>query len=248
MKAAAAVLSLGLVVLAQSAGRLTFEVASVRPGAGLALNPRRSGETVAWRGATMGFLVQYAYDVAYYQIAGALPPQPGQTYEIMAKVPAMATEAEVKLMFQSLLEDRFALKVRRETREMAVLELVTDPKGHKLKATHPDTNVAVGGRPLPEGMAAVLLERDGRHLAGKGATMTQLVNSLSGAVQQPVIDRTGLAGLFDFDVVHSPEDAPFDTAPPIRSALQDTLGLRLRNAKASVPVIVIESIGPLTEN
>ncbi len=240
MKAAIAFVALAVVASAQAGERLTFEVASIRPSSGLSLSPRRTGDRITWSGVPLGMLIQYAYGVAHYQILGALPPQPGQPYDIQASAAAGATDEQVKRMFQSLLVDRFALKLRRETKEMSVLELEPDPKGHRLKPASEDTKIAVDGKPLREGMSGVIMGRNGRHVAGKAATITQLAKALSTAAEQPVIDRTGLTGLFDFDVVYFQED--------IRSALQDTLKLRLRGAKAAIPVLVIESIGTPSEN
>jgi uncharacterized protein (TIGR03435 family) len=247
MKAAAALVSLGLIAVAQDSVRPAFEVASVRPGTSLSLSPRRSGERVTWGGAPLGSLIQYAYSVGYYQISGAVPPA-GQTYDIQATIPPGATEEQVKQMFQSLLENRFAMKVHRETKELSVLELIPDPKGHRMKPTQEDTQIAVDGKPLRDGLSALLAGREGRHVAGKAATMEQLVNVLTDATGQPVVDHTGLTGLFDFDVLHAPEDAPFGSALPIRPALQETLGLRLRGTRAPVLMLVIESIGQPGEN
>jgi len=100
---------------------------------------------------------------------------------------------------------------------------------------------------------------DGPHLMGKGATMTQLVNALGGALAGPVTDDTGLQGTYDFDVLFARDDLhatspdkprpPDDSsAPLLPAALQSELGLKLERSKGPVEVLAIDHLEKPSEN
>jgi uncharacterized protein (TIGR03435 family) len=83
-----------------------------------------------------------------------------------------------------------------------------------------------------------------------GQEMRSLVSRISSELSAPVIDRTGLDGLFDITLEYTParqstgldpnsSDAP---PPPIANALQQQLGLKLEKQTASLPIVVIDSV------
>src|SRR5206468_7953398 len=149
------VLWLATIAYSQNPTRPEFEVASirvsdpqnlqvsymptldVRPGGTLRISNRRLDE-----------IIMLAYGVGGKQLAGPrwlteLTTDPTQVtrFEIVAKVPEDATKDQVPLMLQKLLEDRFKLKVHRESRPTEVYSLEVSRTGHKLNAT-----VGGGGR------------------------------------------------------------------------------------------------------
>jgi uncharacterized protein (TIGR03435 family) len=96
-----------------------------------------------------------------------------------------------------------------------------------------------------------------------GTPIAQLVTTLSQQVGRTVVDRTGLTGAFDIDLRWTPTPGqlppgppppgastpPFDAdGPPLVTALQEQLGLRLEAQRGSVSVLVIESIERPTED
>jgi len=111
--------------------------------------------------------------------------------------------------------------------------------------------VVVDGRTLAPGHASVIavtaLEH---HLAGSHATMEQVAEALSVALRQPVVDQTGLTGAYDFDMKFPREQDAENTAgnPLIRTALQQTLGLRVEAGRVPLQVLVIDRLGKLSEN
>lgn len=132
---------------AQTAPKLAFEVASVKPAAPLdmqklAASMRGGGQMPV--GAHLGAsraeftymalreLIVMAYKVKPYQISG---PDwlANQRFDIVAKYPDGATKKDVPQMLQALLEDRFKLTLHRETKEHPVLALVMGKGGSKLK-------------------------------------------------------------------------------------------------------------------
>jgi uncharacterized protein (TIGR03435 family) len=197
----------------------------------------------------LGNIVFYAYGIRrLYEMAGNPDlPEGWNWFDIEAKVEGTPTDSELRLMFQSLLEDRFKLKVHRETREMTVYDLVLAKGGPKLTAADENSELTIDRIPIGKGVSGVMLGMDGAHLMGKGATVTQLVDSLRSAMRGPVEDRTGIQGIFDYDVVFARENKPQDTGPSLPSAIQQ-LGLKLEKGKGPVEVLVIDHVEKPSEN
>jgi uncharacterized protein (TIGR03435 family) len=124
-----------------------------------------------------------------------------------------------------------------------------------------------GGPPVPpppgERMPCGIRLTPG-NLAGGGSSMAQFAFTISRFVNRPVLDKTGLAGNFDFDLQWTPEQMP-PTAPPgppgapqlppidpngpsIFTAVQEQLGLKLESTKGPVDVVVIDSVEQPTED
>ena len=175
-------------------------------------------------------------------------------------------------MVQSLLEDRFHLKVHREMRDLPVYNLVIAKGGLKMKPsadqTAPDprqrfidfTSPAAEVAPLPRGAMRVAKGPGISVLTAKSIATSALVNNLlQGQSDRIVFDKTGLKELFDIDLRFSNEGDPplspgTDAPPPsdpsgpsLFTAIQE-LGLKLEPDKAPLEVIVIDSVSKPTEN
>lgn len=172
---------------------------------------------------------------------------------------------EMLLMLRSLLEERFKLATHREVREMPIFELVVARKdgrlGPGLHKTSIDCDALfAGGR--PGGAAAPrqpgepppcrLIGGPARTIAA-GVTMQQLAANLSNHLGRFVVDRTGLTERFDFNLAWTPEQLPTvapppgvppvdPNGPPLVTALQEQLGLKVEAAKGPVDVLVIDSV------
>jgi uncharacterized protein (TIGR03435 family) len=241
-----------------AAARPQFEVASVKPDTVAGppgFLPIRSGDLVLMHNNQLQGIVMYAYHVAFYQLVGFREiPDAWKWYDIDARVAGTPSDDELRLMFQSLLEDRFKLKVHRETREMDVYKLVVAKNGPKLRPTSPDDyKTAIDDRPLvmKPGRIVIIRGDTGSHLIGKGVTIVQVASQLSGVLRGPVVDATGLAGTFDFDVVFAPEDAPPSaefSAPTLSAALKTDLGLNIEKSKGPVEVLVLDRLEKLSPN
>ena len=151
-----AILSAGLLlatgaVPARSASK-SFEVASVKPAAPLdmqkmaqqmmaggempKIGPHVDGAQAEYTFMALRDLIVMAYKVKPYQVTG--PDWINTTrFDIKAKMPAGSTKEDAPIMLQSLLEDRFKLSVRKETKEHPVLALVVGKGGPKLKESEP---------------------------------------------------------------------------------------------------------------
>jgi uncharacterized protein (TIGR03435 family) len=167
---------------------------------------------------------------------------------------------------RTLLTDRFKLTVHRETREMDIYALViarADGRpGPAMKPSTQDCEAMMdaarrGKLPLPPGpndpVRCGTRGTTGRMQVG-GMPLLSFANMLSGRVQRTVVDRTGLAGAWDFEINFAPESAPIPappgvelppgdpTAPSLFTAIQEQLGLRLQSTKGPVEVLVVDRI------
>jgi uncharacterized protein (TIGR03435 family) len=156
----------------------------------------------------------------------------------LAKLKTMTgndTRNEWNQMMQSLLADRFGLKVRRDQRTIPVYALVVAKSGQKLAlATAKETNHSLSGH--------------NSHLTATAISMASLANYLTHmneAEDRVVVDRAGLTGDFNFKLDWTrdrgngiPPDAQY---PGLFTALREQLGLELKPDKAPVDVVVVES-------
>jgi uncharacterized protein (TIGR03435 family) len=147
-------------------------------------------------------------------------------------------------MFQTLLEDRFQLKVHREKRELAAYDLVVAKGGPKLVAA--PSRSAKPGIGFGSNSSWAEFRRDGKHLVGKSASVEEMVVVLTAQMRAPVRDRTGIAGTYDFDLAFSTGVDGSDK-PVLATAIHD-LGLNLVKSKGMFEVLVIDQLQKPTSN
>jgi uncharacterized protein (TIGR03435 family) len=165
-------------------------------------------------------------------------------FDIAAKAPQETSPANVKLMLQSVLADRFQLKLHKDTLPMAGHVLTLGKDKHKLReASGPGSGCR--GTPPPQPPPPVPVNRG----ACRGVTMEEfaalLRNLGNGYITGPVQDQTGLKGYWDFDVAFTPFGAlarAGSDAITIPAFIEKDLGLKLETGKAPAPVIVVDSV------
>jgi uncharacterized protein (TIGR03435 family) len=171
-------------------------------------------------------------------------------------------------MMQAVLEDRFKLKIHRETRQGPVYELALGKGSPKLKPLQDGScTPAVVGHPLPplpSGQHRCRNMVDPRgSVSFEGGTLSMFAGLLGLVLDRPVIDKTGITDQFEIHLVFSPDGSassrPSTTdpgapaigapdAPGIFQAIQEQLGLRLVPAKGPVDVLVIDHVERPSEN
>ena len=172
-------------------------------------------------------------------------------------------------MMRAVLEDRFQLKIHRETRQGPVYELALGKGSPKLKPLQEGSCTPVAlGRPLPELTADQRRCRNMVNPRGsvefEGGTLSMFVGLLDMVLDRPVIDKTGITGQFAIHLVFSPDDSAMprqatdDTgapaavrtpdAPGIFQAIQEQLGLKLVPARGPLDVLVIDHIERPSQN
>jgi uncharacterized protein (TIGR03435 family) len=257
-----AVIVLGAVLEAQqperSASKATFEVASVRPnisgdgGGGINLQP---GGRFSALNIPLVWLIESAYGLGHYQLDGGPSWIHTERFDVIAKaeteIPkplADALPGPFHFMLRALLAERFKLVVHHEKRQRPVYELHLSRSngslGRGLRKSGFDCATAertVGGRlrPQNDGRPTCGMSMRGPNIAAHAITMSQLVTVIEAQVHRPVVDRTGLSGLFDVDFQWAVNGA--DTSKPsIFTALQEQLGLKLVSADGDVDVLIVD--------
>jgi uncharacterized protein (TIGR03435 family) len=153
-------------------------------------------------------------------------------------------------MLQTLLEDRFKLKVHRETREMPVFYLTAARGGIKLNPStteciQPNLNEPARQRKPEEKLPFCnnLVSRSGQNMRWRAQNIdiAGMIMALSSSMGRQVIDKTGFTGRFDLDLEFSNDPTATDvaTAPSIVTVLQQELGLRLDSGKGPVSMPII---------
>jgi uncharacterized protein (TIGR03435 family) len=163
-----------------------------------------------------------------YALTG--PPWIGtERYDIVAKVPPETPRPQVLRMLGALLAERFQLRLHRENKNLRVYLLTVARNGAKLKAVPgPEDSFTFGPG----------------HISVKAESMDELANKLSRPIfglGTPVMNSTGLAGLFDFTLDWASDNVSSD-GPSIFSALQEQLGLKLVASRSTVEVLVIDRV------
>jgi uncharacterized protein (TIGR03435 family) len=222
----------------------------------MVMKPVKPGEFSGMEvtGVSLHWLIQTAYRIQETQLTGEPEWAKTARYDINATVdPAVAQQMQnlnekqrelvTQEMMQQLLADYFKVTVHQESVELPIYELVVGDGGAKLQATG---NTAMTRMSLGE-------------IDTKGAPMTILTNQLSQRLGRTVVDKTGLTGKYAFTLRWTPDadeiariraaapglrdpglEKPASSGPPLMTAVEEQLGLKLQPMNTRVPVLVID--------
>jgi len=239
-------------------------------------------------------LIRMAYGLRMTDLVVGVPAWANTDgFDVDAKPHQQVSVSQARLMLRTLLAERFKLVVRREARDLPIYALtlartdgrlgpqIARPGGECVMVVPGFAQTAAGAdatSPNPAGPAVQpALGQPGRRcgvgpdetgtMRAGSATMATLISLLTPTLDRPVVDRTGLTGLFDFDLRYaragfvgpglggrgaglSPQTAaePAGVAPTIFTALQEQLGLKLETQRGPVDVLVIERAELPSEN
>lgn len=231
-------------------GRPAFSVASVKP-ANSQNRPEvgnSNGRSHA-KNATLKMIMAAAYQVPVFQISGGPGWAGSDRFDIEGKAEDPKTGyIQLRLMMQSLLEDRFQLKVHRKTRVSTVFSLVVAKGGLKLKRSADQASPdASDPAPLPDGQPSrgSVMVAPGMIVAN-ATPMSVLAKVLTPEMERPILDRTDLTGRFDIRLrwmpdVHPAGGADSSDLPTVFTALREQLGLELKSDRGPVEFLVIDS-------
>jgi bla regulator protein blaR1 len=217
-------------------------------------------------------LISLAYGIVVYAghptrlIVGAPPWIDSKLYDIEAKAEGDPPREQMKLMLQSLLADRFKLAAHRETRQLPIYALVMNTPGKtgpqmvlhaadnstcrdpSIQSTPSEPGAPPEQYAPPCGGGQLM---SAGHLSGE-LMMDELAKQISyfQQIDRAVANRTGLSGIFDFQLDYAPfwgvdvgTPASDKSLPStIFEALQEQLGLKLKPARGPVDVLVIDHI------
>ena len=270
--------------------RPEFDAASIRlntAGGPIVFNGMESLGTFASVNQTLRNLVQEAWGhpsgrrnwLPYFKAAGQGVPILGgpfwfgdDRWNITAKWNAAPADGHVTMkiieteqarmesMLRTLLEQRFQLKLHRETRDLPVYELTVSRPGKLKQSTCAVFDPENPSPPSTEYCGASSEGRKGRDWTfnGKGIKMADLAGTVSYLIgDRTIVDKTEFTGAFDVHLRWTPgPNETGGTVPPssddvnqsIFTVLQDQLGLKLKTGRAPVEVIVIDSVEKPTPN
>ena len=189
---------------------------------------------ITYNNVTVKNVLTNAYGVKGFQISGP-GWLDSERYDIVAKLPRGATKAEFMVMLQNLLAERFKLTLHREKKDLPMYALVVGKNGPKMKesvdeAAPKEGDAPKGGGPADgpgrvpwagsrwartasrccrraggRGATAMMLMNGNARMTANGQSMARLAEMLSGQLDLPVVDMTGLTGKYDFTLYFAPE-------------------------------------------
>jgi uncharacterized protein (TIGR03435 family) len=243
----------------QGSTRPTIEVATIRLNTGGGRGGMRGDPgrfTVS--NTPLRTMIRNAYKAPDYTISGGPAWMNSDRYDIEAKVDGELKGDDLLFALKTLLEDRFQLKVHRETKEGTVYLLTAAKGGPKLS---PSNCIVVDPAHMPPAPASgeKVPEMCGRNKGG-GTTTSRMLNIaglkidepdpaatvpgltfyLSSILERTVIDKTGLTGRFDVHLEYTPQLDGDGLS--IFTAVQEQLGLKLESAKGPVETLVVDRV------
>jgi uncharacterized protein (TIGR03435 family) len=281
----------------QATQESSFEVASVKPvkmGPGFIKGPievtlgchgtdsHSPGITLPMgrcisRFEPLRMVIALAYDVPpalLYPYEGKVVIGPdwinSEVYDIEAKAESPTSEAQLKVMLQTLLAERFKLKLHRENRDMPVYALVAGKNGVKFPKAPPerdcgeqkrsDHRFELGATALGEQCHGFVPDKGA--LTGRSVDMNDFAEMLAIWAGRKVIDKTGIEGLFDIRMPQmvsanvglsaqadekGGRGANVLSVPTVFQAVEQ-FGLKLESTKGPVEVLVVDNIERPSEN
>ena len=238
---------------AQQAPR--FEAASVKRN--VSSGARESGHvefqktSVVAIGVGVSALITAAYGIPTRDLVDApqwiyySPFAGGERYDVVARAAEGSSPQDLRAMLRNLLEDRFGLRVRRETRQLPVYILTKlDERGR----LGPNLRTAAKTCAINQSCEGRI---GGGFAAYKGAPWPMVLDAIGTATGERIVDRTGLSGAFDFELTYTARSLSTTTADSgvdIFAAVRQQLGLKLEAGRAPFEVTVVESVKRPTPN
>jgi uncharacterized protein (TIGR03435 family) len=226
-----------------------FEVASITPckpdapeppmeHAGLAQFTYPGGRFSA-NCTTLKFLLEWAYGIQPAQHSDGPGWVGTDRYDIVAKAEGNPSDAQMKLMMQMLLGERFRLRLRRESREVtAYVIAVGKTPPHLVRAKEEETHSV---RVDPQTGAD---QRVVYRVIITRFSLAELGDLFGRQLGRVVVDRTGLDGDFDFNLDLAPDESHASPVDPslLIVALREQVGLTVKSEKTPVDFLVIEGV------
>lgn len=258
-------------VIALAADAPSFEAASIRPAAPSS-SPIPFGvlpDQVRFQGGpgtsdplrirymqiTLQQLLARAYGLELLQVSG---PSwiANDRYDITATLPSGTNQAQLQLMLQGLLSERFKVQMRHESKTVRVYELSVASGGPKLKT--PEDVVDTRSPEEREKALRAALEANMARIQSGGpsngfhiprGTIQELIRDLLRNVDRPIVDHTMLTGSYSFDLQWTPASMNSSGAnPDLFAALEEQMGLKLSARNDALETIVVESAERAPEN
>lgn len=256
------------------AGIVAATVAAAQPGPVFEVISVKANTSTDFRGAQMQFLpggrfvatnyplqfvIAAAWNVPFQgpRLTGGPDWLRSERFDIEAKAANGAVrQAEMRLMLRALLEDRFHLKMRRESKELPIFAVIVGKNGLKLEKS------AIDEKDCESAPCHVFMGGRGRGLHGQAVNMSDLAMYVENWAERPVVDMTGIQGLFHIEtrgwLPMTPGPAPAAGAKaedggdladlPTLFEVFEKMGLKLEARKAPVDIFHIDQIEKPSQN
>jgi uncharacterized protein (TIGR03435 family) len=243
--------------------KLEFEVASVRlntSGSDSMRFPVPSNGQFSVENIPLKVLISFAFGAQASDILGEPSWAATDRYDVTAKAASPDhSRTDYAAMLKALLIDRFKLAVHNEQRDRSGFALVADKAGPKLVTANAPC-VEPGAQRDPDSITCGTFFTGPASLDTRKMSTSQFAATLSMVLSAPVVDKTGLTGLYDIHLDFNPEgtnltgrgsrgldatpntDNPDSARPTIFTALQQQLGLRLETARLPATLLVIDRV------
>ncbi len=234
----------------------SFNVATIKPS-----KPDQPGKMFRVEGrhfttlnTTLIDLIDFAYGTHPKQVVNAPPWINTDKFDLSATPDAdgAPSDAQWKSMIQRLLADRFQLKFHKDNREMPAYALTVAKTGSKLEKSQANE----------DGLPGLFFSQLG-NLHVSNANMDDFSHLMQEAVlDRPVVNQTDLKGRWNFNLKWTPDESQFsgmgikvppptdaaDAPPPLFTAIQEEIGLKLDATRTAVPVLVVDHVEKPSEN
>ncbi len=216
-----------------------FEVASIKPAECSGVTLGITSQQIRIANASLSQLISMANGISEERILNKPSWMTSQCHTVLASLGTETTEVteecgsasltlkNVKAPLQTLIKDRFGLVAHNDQRMEHGYALVIAAGGTKLHAATDFTS-----HPVPSATG----------LKNPSLTMKSLATALSGFVGKPVLDQTGLTGVYDVNLSFSKSDAIESDLPSVFTAVQEQLGLKLVSHDVPTDVLVIDHV------
>ncbi|HUB29451.1 MAG TPA: TIGR03435 family protein [Terracidiphilus sp.] len=219
-----------------------FEVASIRPAAAQhesyegssrsQIEPAADGLTM--HNIDLGEMVEWAYELEHFQLQGPSMLQEPR-YDVRARAAGPVEVGVLRLMLRDLLATRFGVQLHKATKRAEVYELVVAKEGARLPEDKTKTLPPVYPK---ESLPRVV---DGGFVF-RNVTLSDFAKQLSElrGIDYPVLDRTGIAGVYDITLKSAARAMLEPDGPSLLTLIHEQLGLKLVSAKDLIDVVVVD--------
>jgi len=219
-----------------------WEVVTVRPTDPTVSNAsiRMNGRQFVLENRSVETLLLVGYGVHKKQIVNAPDWIRTERWDVrgVPDVPGQPSLRQMQALARKVLTERFGLVTHTEKREMEVYALTLAKSGEKMTPSAGDPNG------LPD-------ENDNdnggvRTMRAANMSMGELALIMKFFMDRPMVDQTGLAGRYDFQLKWTFDESkapPDGSAPPgLFTAIQEQLGLKLEPVKAQTDVLSVDKV------
>jgi uncharacterized protein (TIGR03435 family) len=210
-------------------------------------------------GASLIYLLTFGYNMHPKQFVGLPGWATSDRYEVNAKLPegGLPTDAQLRIMVQNLVKDRFGIASHIEKRELSAYTINIGKGGLAgVKMTRSESQVSFSSGTFQGSVPGTGV------MTMNNATMTDMASLMQRVMlDRPVVDQSGLTGRYNVLLKWAPDDTQFtqmnlrlapppgaEPLPDLVTAFQEQLGMKLESTKAPVDVIVIDKVSRYSEN